>query len=74
MALAEKEGVEFNEELYTRSEEHIKLQIKALIARNIWDMESYYKVVSEQDEALQQAIDVISKKDMFSQLIHPPEE
>lgn len=73
LALAEKEGVEFNEELYKRSEEHIKLQIKALIARNIWDMESYYKVVSEQDEALQQAIDVISKKDMFSQLIHPEE-
>lgn len=73
LALAEKEGVEFNEELYKRSEEHIKLQIKALIARNIWDMESYYKVVSEQDDALRQAIDIISKKDMFSQLIHPEE-
>ena len=71
LALAEKEGVEFDEALYARSEDHIKLQIKALIARNIWDMESYYQVVSEQDETLQQAIEVVSKKDMFSQVIHP---
>jgi len=73
LALAKKEEVSFDEELFKRSEDFIKLQIKALIARNIWDMESYYKVVSDQDETLQQAIEIINKKDIFSQVIHPKE-
>lgn len=73
LALAKKEEVSFDEDLFKRSEDFIKLQIKALIARNIWDMESYYKVVSNQDETLQQAIEIINKKDIFSQLIHPEE-
>lgn len=74
LALAEKEEVVFDEALFDRSEDYIKLQIKALIARNIWDMESYYQVVSSSDETLQQAIEIIKKKNMFSEVIHPSEK
>ncbi|MDA3944486.1 MAG: S41 family peptidase [Bacteroidetes bacterium] len=74
LTLAEKEEVVFDEALFDRSEDYIKLQIKALIARNIWDMESYYQVVSSSDETLQQAIEIIKKKNMFSEVIHPSEK
>ncbi|HPE43426.1 MAG TPA: S41 family peptidase, partial [Bacteroidales bacterium] len=71
LALAEKEKVEFDEALYQRSADFIRMQIKALIARNIWDMEAYYQVVSEQDETILQALEILEKNDMFSEVIHP---
>jgi carboxyl-terminal processing protease len=71
LALAEKEQVEFDEALYQRSEDFIRMQIKALIARNLWDMEAYYQVVSEQDETILQALEILEKNDMFSEVIHP---
>jgi len=74
LALAEKEKVEFDEALYQRSADFIRMQIKALIARNIWDMEAYYQVVSEQDETILQALEILEKNDMFSEVIHPEEK
>ena len=43
--LAEDEGVEWNEEQYLRSEPMIKLQLKALIARNEWSQSEYYRAL-----------------------------
>ncbi|MDP1728192.1 MAG: S41 family peptidase [Bacteroidota bacterium] len=39
-----------------RSEEFIKLQIKALIARQIWRDQGYYAVIQKDDKALKQAL------------------
>ena len=44
-AMAEKEKVTWNEEDYQRSEKYIKLQLKALIARSVWEMQQYYEVI-----------------------------
>ena len=48
-SLAAQEKVEWNEEQYQRSEKYIKLQIKALIARNVWEMQQYYEVTLTED-------------------------
>ena len=71
LSVAKREGVEMNEEQYNRSEEFIKFQIKALIARNIWDIESYYEVMAGNDETLQEAIKLMHKRSIFSEVIHP---
>jgi hypothetical protein len=34
-------------------------------------MEAYYQVVSEQDETILQALEILEKNDMFSEVIHP---
>ncbi len=71
LSVAKREGVDMDEEQFKRSEEFIKYQIKALIARNIWDIESYYEVMAANDETLQEAIKLMHKRSIFSEVIHP---
>ncbi len=58
-AVAEKEKVEWNEEQYQRSGKYVKLQIKALIARNVWDMQQYYEVTLTEDPIIKKALEII---------------
>ena len=40
---------------------YLKMQLKALIARDIWDMSEYFSVVNEQSEMVKKALEVIMK-------------
>lgn len=42
---------------------YLKLQLKALIARDIWDMSQYFSVFNEKNEIVQKALEVITKKE-----------
>lgn len=67
--LAEDEGVEWNEEQYQRSEPMIKLQLKALIARNEWDMEKYYQIVLKEDKAINKAVEILNDNNMYRNIL-----
>lgn len=67
--LAEKEGIKFNEVQYNRSLPLIKTQLKALIARDLWDINEYYQVMNTTNESVQQALRVISEG-KYEQIIH----
>lgn len=58
----EKSGVPFNEAQYTLSLPRIKTQLKALIARDIWEMNEYYQVMNQTDNVVQQALEIIEKE------------
>ena len=59
----EKSGVAFNETEYNTSLPRIKTQLKALIARDIWEMSEYYQVMNQTDNVVQQALKIIEKED-----------
>ena len=42
-----------------RSLAYIRLQLKALIARDIWDMSEYFSVINERSEIVKKAIEII---------------
>lgn len=65
--IAGTEGVEYNEAQYASSEVFIRYQIKALIARNLWGMNQYYEVISEIDDTLHKALEIINSEKMFSE-------
>jgi carboxyl-terminal processing protease len=44
-----------------RSLAYIRLQMKALIARDIWDMSEYFSVINERSEIVKKALEIISK-------------
>jgi carboxyl-terminal processing protease len=67
--LGKKEGVEFREDQFKLSDTFMRYQIKALIARNIWDLSKYFEVLTDVDDTLQRALDLIKKKNMYSELI-----
>jgi len=66
--LAEKEGVKFDEAGWKSSELLINTQIKALIARNLWDIGAFYEIMSVIDEEFHKAVDILEDKDIFQKL------
>lgn len=67
-ALADKEKIEFNEEQYQKSLPLIKAQLKALIARDLWDMNEYFRVMNETNSSVQQALKVLNE-DIYEKII-----
>ena len=67
--IAKNEKVEWNEEQYHRSEKYIKLQIKALIARNIWEMQQYYEVTLTEDPTITKALEVIGNNKDYKKIL-----
>lgn len=68
VTFAEKKGVPYDEKGYEASEQQILYALKGLIARNLWDMEAYYRVISNIDPELQKAIQVLKEQKLFSGL------
>ncbi|HQB28694.1 MAG TPA: hypothetical protein PLO29_07065, partial [Paludibacter sp.] len=68
-AMAEQEGIVYNEEQYNQSKDLISLQLKALIARDIWSMNEYYRIMDVENEALQRAIYILRNPDEYSQIL-----
>ena len=60
-ALADKEGIAFDQEQYDRSLPLIKVQLKALIARDLWDMNEYFRVMKTADPGVGQALRVLNE-------------
>ncbi|WP_291861387.1 S41 family peptidase [Marinilabilia sp.] len=65
--------VKYNNSEFQKSKELIELETKAYIARNILDNEGFYPIISNQDEVLQKAIELI-KTNQMEALIYSTEE
>lgn len=68
MKLAEDENVEFDAEGWEKSGPTIRSQVRALIARNIWDVNAYYYIIQEIDDELIQSIEILDKEILFDKL------
>ena len=58
---AAKAGIAYNEEQYRKSESLLKLQMKALIARDLWDMNEYYHTINVADESVKKALELLKE-------------
>ncbi|MDE5645988.1 MAG: S41 family peptidase [Muribaculaceae bacterium] len=59
-AVATKEGVEFNEEQARQSEPLFRMNLKALIGRDLYDQATYFKVYNRYDPIFREALRVIN--------------
>lgn len=64
---AEEKNVEKDEEITEESIELIRLQLKALIARNLWDVGAYIHIYSAIDDGIEKALKVL-KDGTFEEL------
>ena len=60
IAAAEKEKIKKDEKGLAVSGEIIKLQMKALLARDLWKNDSYYEVINEINDAYKKALEVLT--------------
>jgi len=49
-------------------ENDLKVQIKAMIARNLWDINAYFQVINVLDNELEVALKMIHEGRIFSEL------
>ena len=66
---ADKKGVERVEKDIETSKKLIAVQLKALIARNIFNSSAYFECIIEIDDAMQKAIEVLNNNKEYQQLI-----
>ena len=67
--MADQEKIEFNEEQYNRSKPLIMLQIKALIARDLYDMAQYFQIINDDNPSYQKALQIINNKETYNRLL-----
>jgi len=58
--LGEDEKVKFNEHEYNRSKSIIRLQLKALIARDLYEMGAYYQIINNDNPSYKASFELIN--------------
>lgn len=69
VAEGEKEGIEKDKESLEFTVNTMKKEIKALIARDIFSLNDYFKILHEDDEAILKAREVIENKEHYKNLL-----
>lgn len=67
--MATQEKITFNEQEYERSKEVIRLQIKALIARDLFDMGEYFQIINEDNPSFKEALRIINDPKAYNRAI-----
>lgn len=68
----EKADIKFDEAEYSKSLPLIKLQLKALAARDLWNMSEYYQIMNTVNESVRQAVRVLDEGLYDSKLTAEP--
>ena len=70
ITLAENDKIKFDEAQYNRSKPLIMLQIKALIARDLYDMGEYFQVINDDNASFQEALRIINDEERYNKVIN----
>ncbi len=66
---ADKEKIKFNEEQYMRSKPLITNILKALVARDLFDTEAYFRIYNHNNDLVQQAMKTINNDKEYKNLL-----
>jgi carboxyl-terminal processing protease len=66
---AEKAGISYNEEQFRISEAELVKIMKGLVARDLWDMSEYYRIVNEGDNVIRRALEAIADSNRYNELL-----
>jgi len=67
--LGNEMGVTFVEEEYAVSKDQIRMILKGLVARDIWDMSEYYEIVNQDDKVIEKALEIIGDSNKFLSIL-----
>ncbi len=59
---------DFNPEKIKDEKDFVKLQLKALLARNLYDQNAYYQTISAMDDGIKKAMEVLKSDEYFKKL------
>ena len=68
-SLASEEKVAWNEEEFNRSRSLIFLQLKALMARDLYDSSAFYRIINQENDIFQEGLSIISSESRYQGLL-----
>jgi carboxyl-terminal processing protease len=69
-AQAERDSVKVkDEEEYKKSLPQIRRQMKALLARDLWNMNEYFQIINEEDDIVNKALELIKERNTDALLV-----
>lgn len=68
---AEKESIKLNLTQFIQSEPLIKLQIKALVARDLFTVSDYFRIMNTDSESYKKALELINDDQQYQKLLNP---
>jgi C-terminal processing peptidase-3. Serine peptidase. MEROPS family S41A len=68
VAMGNETKVPLNKEQLKTSEPLLKTQLKALIARDLWDMNEYYHVMNTANESIRKGVEILQSGDYDKKL------
>jgi carboxyl-terminal processing protease len=73
-AAGEKNKVKFDQAQFDISAPELKRVMKGLVARDLWDMNEYFRVVNEDDYAISRALSILKDPVLYRRLLGYPQE
>ncbi len=67
--MAETSKIEWKDDEYARSEDFIKLQLKALIARDLYGQAYYYMAIVKEDKTVKKAIEFLEDNKKYKEIL-----
>jgi carboxyl-terminal processing protease len=67
--IAGEESVEWDEEQFATSRELILLQLKALMARDLYDTSAFFRIINEENEIFHEGLKIISDRNRYNDLL-----
>lgn len=67
--IAEKGGVRFVEEQFNISKDELLRIMKGLVARDMWNMNEYYRIVNENDIVIKSALMLVSDRERYNVML-----
>jgi carboxyl-terminal processing protease len=62
----EKEGVKLDSAQLAISKDLIKLQIKAMLARDLWDTSEYYKIMNVENPIYNKGVEILKSQSLYN--------
>ncbi len=69
-SIAEEVELEWNEEEYNQSKNLILVQLKALIARDLYDSSAFFKIINNENDIYLEGLDIILDDKKYDDLLH----
>lgn len=68
--LGEKDSIKFNEEQFDVSSPLLRLQLKGLLARDLFDMGAYFQIMNASNNSFLKALEIINDDKRYEKLLH----
>lgn len=67
--IAEEEKIEWSKEQFELSEDILAVQLKALIARDLYDQSAYFFIINDINDVYKEGLRILNSRDTYDQLI-----